>query len=119
MRERLHILLCETRELPTLDPGPCSNVSHRVLSSTVACQIISLLAREFPAQMDLQYPIHSQCLVSESGDRVWDLFLCEPAEVIGLALVRRSGTVMMSMSDYTFQSSRYGQYTICKRESNK
>ena len=93
MWEGFHILLRETRELPTLDPRPRPDVGDAILPLSIAGEILTRLPCILAAQLNLQHAIDAQGLVPESLDGVGDLLLGELGEVVDLALIRSAGTV--------------------------
>lgn len=88
VRELRHILLGESAELPSLDPGPSADVGNTVLALALASQVFARLAAVLAGQVDFEHTVDAEGLVAEALDSVRKLLLGELAEVVQLALVR-------------------------------
>jgi hypothetical protein len=66
MRKLLHLLWCDARELPALDPRPRPNVRNRVFSLSLARQVQPWLPSVRAAQDDFEDSVDSKRLVCES-----------------------------------------------------
>ena len=104
MRERLHLFLCETRELPAFHPWPGPDVRDRVFTLTGARKKFTRFACVLPREADFEDTVNSQCLILEALDGVfaliscrslfaslpaltWNLFLGKLSKVVDLTLI--------------------------------
>ena len=89
VREWGHLLIGEAGAFPNLDPTPRLDVGDAVLALALAGEIVARLAilGVFAAQLNLQHAKDTQSLVSEPGDRVFDLLWRGAGEMVDLAVV--------------------------------
>ena len=73
VREGLHIVLGEARELVALDPGPGADVGDGVLALAVAGQVVAGFAGVLAAQLDLEDAVDAEGFVAEAVDGVCGL----------------------------------------------
>lgn len=88
MREGLHVVLCEARELVALDPGPGADVGDGVLALAVAGQVVARLAGVLAAQLDLEDAVDAEGFVAEAVDCVCVCF-GESVSVLWFVMRRR------------------------------
>lgn len=88
MREGLHVVLCEARELVALDPGPGADVGDGVLALAVAGQVVARLAGVLAAQLDLEDAVDAEGFVAEAVDCVC-VCLGESVSVLWFVMRRR------------------------------
>ena len=85
MREVLHLLLCEARLLPALDPRPGLDVGDAVLALAVAGEVLARLAGVLAGQLDLEHAVDAQGLFLEALNGVVDFLGGGAGEVVDLA----------------------------------
>lgn len=59
MREWLHLLLRETREVPALNPRPGADICHRVLALALASKVFPWLSCVFARQPDFEDAVNA------------------------------------------------------------
>ena len=114
MREWLHILGRETRELPALDPGPGADVRDAVLAFAVAGEVFARRAGVFARELDLEDAVDAEGFVAEAVDGVWGgvVSLLLFVVVVG-KFVREGGETVEEYVHGIFSFANFPKWLTC------